>query len=102
MPGRSLPITFNESLLVFAPKGDDPLDHTEVSRDPSCVRPISLKNSDNKLIATVANAAISPVISSQANSLQRGFVQGRQLTQNILELDTCSRIHSMSCPPGDI
>ena len=57
-------------------------------------RPLTLKNSDNKLVAAVTNHAISPVIQACSSAVQNGFVQGRQLTQNIVDLDHASRLYA--------
>jgi hypothetical protein len=33
----------------------------------------------------------------QTSQLQRGFVPNRQLSQNILEIDTVARVHALRC-----
>jgi len=45
----------------------------------------------NKIVAGVVNYAISPVVAKTASRLQRGFVEGRVLTQNPVDLDSESR-----------
>ena len=59
-------------------------------------RPITFKNSDNETLASVVNFSIRSVMSQGANSLQRGFVQGRDFTQNVVDLDVAGRIASNS------
>ena len=44
------PRCFNESVSVFSPKGSQPHDPVEVIREPLQTRPLSLKNTDNKII----------------------------------------------------
>ena len=50
-----MPIPYNDSLTVFAPKGDDPHDYLEVTRDASDTRPLALKNADNKVVGGVVS-----------------------------------------------
>ena len=65
-------------------------------REPKETRPISLTNSDNETLASVVNFSIRSVISQGANSLQRGFIQGRIFLQNVVDLDVAGRIASNS------
>jgi hypothetical protein len=46
------PSHFNQSTTVFTPKGSLPHDPVEIIREPLQTRPLSLKNSDNKLIVS--------------------------------------------------
>lgn len=39
----------------------------------------------------MTNWAISPVVQASANKIQRGFVSGRQLVQNVVDLDYAGR-----------
>ena len=60
-------------------------------RHVTAVRPLSLKNSDNKTVAGVYNHCAAPVVARCACQIQNGFVLGRQLLQNIVNLDTFAR-----------
>ena len=91
--GLRLGLDFSSSLAVFLPKGDCAGDDQEVIRSPSDVRPLGLKNIDNKTICAVWNHALRPQIARQACSLQRGFVAGRQLLENITDLDAEARVY---------
>ena len=55
LTGCKMPIPFNDSFFVFAPKEDDPLDFLEVTRDSCDTRPLSFKNTDNKTVGGVVN-----------------------------------------------
>ncbi len=48
MLGQALPEDFNECLMVFIPKGDEPGDRGTVARSPGMTRPISLSNTASK------------------------------------------------------
>ncbi len=91
--GLAMPITFNDNLSVFPPKGDSPNDVNEIVRSPMDTRPLSLKNEDNKIIASVVNDLLKKCIATRAGRLQRGFVPGRQLIENVVGLDTAARLH---------
>ena len=59
-------------------------------------RPLFLKNLDNKIIAAVANHKFKQPLAESACSLQRGFVQGRNFVNNIVELDVDPRVNGMN------
>ena len=87
-----MPFPFYASLGIFPPKGTCPQDQVEVIREPEKTRPLNLKNTDNKAICgTVISGYYQPMKES-THRTQRGFVPGRQLTQNVLDLDSASRI----------
>ena len=54
---------------------------------PLETRPLSLKQGDNKHAASTLNFCISPCVSEGAIETQRGFIHGRQLVQNPVDLD---------------
>jgi len=87
---------FNESIMVFVPK--DVTDREEIEGDivrgPMALRPLSLKNTDNKTIAGLTNNRLSPVLSKQSFWIQRGFIRGRSMLRNTLDLDTVMRLAS--------
>ena len=93
-----IPDELNEGLFVFPSK----VDGTQggASPDvlyvhPSETRPLTLKVSDNKIVAGVLNHSLAPVVAKNASKLQNGFVLGRQLVQNVVDLDYYSREHAM-------
>ena len=92
------PHDINEGETVFIPKGQEDDDgrvfKDTVFRAATETRPLTLKNSDNKIVAAVANYAISPTIQKCASVVQNGFVHGRQLAQNIVDLDHASRVYA--------
>lgn len=92
--GRRPPLWFNRSLGVFIPKGDDEGDDEGPVRAAGDTRPLSLRNSDSKVLASVVNHKVAGPAALAAHPSQRGFIRGRQLTANIVELDTHSRAAS--------
>ena len=100
--GLAPPLHFNESLTVFPPKGEDEDDANEITRDAQNTRPISLKNTDNKLICQAFNRKADRVVPRHLHPDQRGFVKSRHFIRNIIGLDSHSRINSMAVSPASI
>ncbi len=100
LAGKWLPISFNASLTVFPPKGSEEDDHVQVTRTPDCVRPLQLKNTDNKNIAAANNHELSRTTSVSVSTLQNGFIRGRQLLGNVADLDAASHVASFAVYRG--
>ena len=65
---------FNTSLMEFPPKGEEPEDDANgVVRHVMAVRPLSLKNLDNKTVAGVFNQPATPVFAQCAHPIQNRF-----------------------------
>ena len=62
--------------------------HVEVLREASDTRPLSLKNTDNKILAATINHAIIVPIAAATHHSQRGIVPRGQLLQNVVDRDT--------------
>jgi len=102
LTGFLMPLEFNSSLSVFAPKGTDKDDTAYCcTREPSETRPLALKNSDNKTICAVVNRSLKYVAAKFLNHVQRGFTYGRQLLRNVTDLDVEARLQSMCSPRTD-
>ena len=67
----------------------------QIVREAFDNRPLSLKNADNKICASVVNRCISPVVEHGTHKTQNGFVHGRQLLQNVVDLDAYARLFSV-------
>ena len=77
-----------------------------IAAKPNDLRPLGLKNSDIKAIASSVNLSMSPIVSKHAHFSQRGFVRGRNFLLNVVELDTFARLFSLVSsspyPPPDL
>ncbi|CAK0811032.1 unnamed protein product [Prorocentrum cordatum] len=62
MRGLPVPMDFNESLLIFTPKGSEPEDRQTVTRLAKATRPLSLKNTDCKIVAAMGNFLIKAIV----------------------------------------
>jgi hypothetical protein len=88
---------------VFIPKGENEDDAVEVIREATETRPLGLKSTDNKIIGAVWNISAKNALSSSACRIQRGFTPGRQMIENVMNLDTHARIFGSAghCHFGD-
>ena len=94
---------FNHSLLVFLPKkraGTDPLlgDFYAVTD----VRPFSIANTDNRLISNAIRMRIEPLVGRWVSEAQRGFIGGRSMLANVVEIDHEAQVISLRHPRGAI
>jgi hypothetical protein len=67
--------SFNHALLFFFPKDE--------SFTTDKLRPISVSNTDNRLVANTIRLAISPSLHDLLDPSQRAFVPGRSMQDNI-------------------
>ena len=77
--GGQVPPSMADSLLMFIPKE---VDNEDGTRSPSDMRPLSLGNTDAKILASVVNV---PLASAGASviEVQTGFLKGHSMTSNI-------------------
>ena len=93
-----LPADINWSMMAFLDKSGEAPEHAQapgmIFRHPLDTRPLSLKQADNKLVAGVLNFCISPAIAHGAIDIQTGFIHGRILIQNVVDLDFHARMQA--------
>ena len=93
--GDKPPTWFNSSIMLFTPKGEDESDsYSERVRVASATRPLSLKNTDNKIVGSVYNYKLSGPVASSRCKVQQGFVKEGQPLSNPVVLDTHARQNS--------
>ena len=79
---------FNESLMVFLPKQAVAQDDLGVDvYDPDGTRPLNIANADNRLMANAVRLRIEQALDEVISGMQRGFVGGRSLIANIVDID---------------
>ena len=98
--GNRLSLDFGDSLGAFLGKGSHPEDNDGLIRTPECTRPLNMKNTDNKTIGGVINLSARKPVSTKLCTARRGFKSGDQIGDNIIELDSRSRVFSwkFNCP----
>ncbi len=72
------PVGFNDQNVIFPPKKIEEAEGSQVTRSAAQLRTISLRNTDNKIVATTMNRAIIPATLDVTQQNQRVFCPGRQ------------------------
>ena len=65
---------------MFIPKGEPGDGGVGVQARPGDLRPLSLSNADQKLVALATNLSLSRVCGDTVHSSQRGFRRGKWIT----------------------
>lgn len=87
LEGGEVPSWFNKSTLVFIPKGDRGAGGVGVQARPGDLRPLSLRNAGQKLVALAINFSLGRVCGDIVHSPQRGFRKGKVIIDNAIELE---------------
>lgn len=64
-------------------------DGADVS-DPDGVRLLNVTSTDNRLLASATRIVIEPLLESLITEDQRGFLPGRSMLANLLDIDEAS------------
>ena len=95
MTGPGGHCTFNESLMVFLPKkASGSLNGTDFF-DPSDTRPLSIVNTDNRIMASAVRLVIEPILDLAVSDAQQGFLAGRSLIKDVMDVDEAMRTYAM-------
>eukprot|EP00972_Heterocapsa_arctica_P090036 13283256-Heterocapsa_arctica.AAC.1 len=87
-PSSPLPDDFNWSFLCCLP--NKPAGGTEQGKayfTPATTRPLSLVNTDNRLLCCAYRLLMEPKIAKLISLLQNGFISGRKILNNVIEVD---------------
>jgi len=85
--GADPDLQFNASLMHFLPKGQGEDNGEGVAAfGVEGVRPLNVVNADNRLIANAARLRLEPIFDKWISADQRGFVGGRSLLANVLDV----------------
>ena len=94
---------FNLGKLVCLPKKpagcDDALGDYFT---PDGTRPLSIVNSDNRIIASAARLKWESLLAPGVSQAQQGFLQGRSILANLIDIDTESMTISLRSERGAI
>jgi len=92
---------FNLSLLCCLPKkpyGVDP-EQGEYYRGED-TRPLALVNTDNRIIANAGRIVWEPILNQYISKAQQGFLKGRHMLNNVIDIDYDSMRVSLKCSRG--
>jgi len=79
---------FNISFLHFLPKQS--VGKTEEGLEiysADSVRPLNVCNTDNRILASATRRAIEPILAKNISILQRGFIGGRDMLDNLFDVE---------------
>ena len=86
---------FNQAVMVFIPKKVDREVNGVRCCEPGDVRPLSIVNTDNRLMANAVRLRVEPLLERAISSAQRGFLPRRSMLHNVVELDSEMRAASL-------
>ena len=86
---------FNEATMVFIPKKVAREVNGVRFNEPGDVRPLSVVNTDNRLMANAVRLRVEPLLAKAISPEQRGFLPGRSMLQNVLDIDGEMRAASL-------
>ena len=87
---------FNASLLFFIPKkADGVTEDGKLFYDASAVRPLNVTNTDNRLLASSVRLLIEPFVAERVSSIQRGFIAGRSMLANLIDIDESMAVNAV-------
>ena len=92
---------FNLGILCCPPKkvtGSDP--NVGDYHDASATRPLSIVNTDNRIIANAARIRWEPVFGQWVSHMQRGFLKGRSMLSNVVDIDYEAMVVSLRDEAG--
>ena len=63
--------------------------------EPGGVRPLNVTNTDNRLLASATRLAIEPTLGALITEDQRGFIGGRSMLANLVDIDEATVTYSL-------
>ena len=63
-------------------------------------RPLALVNTDNRILASAARMAWEPLLEKYISKQQQGFLKGRSMLSNIIDIDFQAMTVSLKCEKG--
>ena len=94
---------FNASILcLLAKKPTGVEDSVGAYFHPKDTRPLSICNVDNRLLASAARLAWEPILERWVSKYQRGFLKGRSMLHNIIDIDTTAMTVSLQHEHGTL
>eukprot|EP00959_Pyramimonas_sp_CCMP1952_P126158 2638237-Pyramimonas_sp.AAC.1 len=86
--GHAPPLGFNHGLLASLPTVDVAEGEAKSILEPKQTRTLTLSNTDNKLISIALAIPFQTQAQHSVVSCQRGFIGGRNLLDNVAELES--------------
>ena len=64
---------------------------------PEDTRPLSIVNTDSRILARAVRIRVEPVLNRWVSLDQRGFLRGRSMLANVLDVELFSRLAGYQC-----
>jgi len=95
---------YNRAIMVCIPKKPSGVTAEGLSYfAPKDLRPLSIVNVDNRLVSNAARIRMESHLSEAISEEQRGFIAGRSMLRNVVEVDAEMRIAcAEGCAPGAV
>jgi endonuclease/exonuclease/phosphatase family metal-dependent hydrolase len=94
---------FNHAYLCCIPKPTDERSQSgEPVHVPGSTRPLSIVDASNRIVAAIMNVALERCVANKISGMQRGFVPGRQMLLNLIDVDTAAQKISVKSSRGAI
>ena len=74
----------------------------ECSYSPDCTRPISVVDASNRILASIFRVALDRCVGDRVSAMQRGFLTGRPMLRNDIEIDWAAQKISLLSNTGAI
>ena len=92
---------FNHAYLCCLPKKSSRIDPVHGAiYTPSQTRPLSIVNTDNRIIANAFRFLLEPILNKWISESQRGFLPGRSMIANIMDIEQESMVTSLNHDRG--
>lgn len=91
----------NSMYLICMPKGVRPEEGSVIARAASQTRPLGLKNTDVKVVASCVARSVHHGLQVRVSDRQRGFLRGRLATDNTAELDAAARVAALEAETSE-
>ena len=94
---------FNAGIMVCLPKSAVGVNEEgEDIYDAASTRPLSIVNTDNRLMCSAARLRWEKAFSTWVSSNQKGFIRGRSMLSNVLTIDHEAMRISLQCNYGAV
>ena len=97
------PDDFNWAFLVCLPKGSGSVQFDgNNAYDAQDTRPLSIVDAANWILASIFRVSLERVLGSWVSEFQRGFLRGRQMLRNVIDVDFAAQKISVRSTSGAI
>jgi hypothetical protein len=94
---------FNFAFLCCIPKATKEKHLTGAPiHSAASTRPLSIVDAANRIVAAILCASLERCVGDRISSMQRGFVKGRQMLMNIIDVDTAAQTVPVKSKSGVI